>query len=62
MPVKKRDKSKQNLGLLVIDFRQKDGSLFPYEIQMLDDHVMGGRSEAHASLDEVNFFYLFLFR
>lgn len=38
-------------GLLVVDFRQIDGSLFPYTVQLMDDKVMGGSSSALAALN-----------
>lgn len=43
---------KTNPGLLVVDFRQIDGSLFPYTVQLMDDKVMGGSSSASAALNE----------
>ena len=55
-------KKKPELGntLLVTDFRQRDGSLFEYNLQAVDDKVMGGHSESNIVLDEV--FYCFSFR
>lgn len=41
-------------GMLAVDFRQRDGSLFEYNIQLMDDKVMGGSSASNAFLDEVS--------
>ena len=48
-------KKKPELGnaLLVTDFRQRDGSLFEYNLQAVDDKVMGGHRESNITLDEV---------
>eukprot|EP00111_Clytia_hemisphaerica_P023442 TCONS_00069075-protein len=49
----KREKWQKKKGLMVIDFRQKDGSLFQYGMTTCNDRVMGGSSEANTQFDEV---------
>ena len=50
----KREKWQTKKGLMVIDFRQKDGSLFQYGVTTSDDQVMGGSSQANTQFDEVS--------
>ena len=52
-PVESKKKPELGNALLVTDFRQRDGSLFEYNLQAVDDKVMGGHSESNIALDEV---------
>ena len=58
-PVESKKKSELGNALLVTDFRQRDGSLFEYNLQAVDDKVMGGHSESNIVLDEVLFGFQF---
>lgn len=42
--------AKRSEGILMIDFRQADGSLFPYDLQCLNDKVMNGGSDSNIEL------------
>jgi len=46
-------------SLLMVDFRQRDGSLFEYSIQAVDDKVMGGQSHSNVQLLEEEKYFSF---
>ena len=50
----KREKKKDE-GLVMIEFKDTDTSLFTYDIQVLNDQVFGGKSEGHIKIDQVCF-------
>ena len=50
----KREKKKDE-GLVMIEFKDTDTSLFTYDIQVLNDQVFGGKSEGHITIDQVCF-------
>ena len=49
-----RRASKKPVGLLVVNFQNKKETLFDYNIQIVDDTIMRGKSMSSAVLDEVN--------
>jgi len=51
-PLKSRKQKPKDSGMLVVDFNQAGGSMFSYQIQILDDKCMGGSSHAQALLEE----------
>lgn len=59
MATTRKHETGKDMGMMTIDFRQRDGSLFEYNIQLVDDKVMGGSSSANALLEEVSHYFTF---